>query len=146
MFDPWLGVRQLVLLSLATLMQNPAATTPPPYYAVIFTSIRREQEADGYGAMAERMLELAAQQPGFLGVESVRDASGLGITVSYWQSLEAIAAWKQNTEHLVAQRLGRQQWYERFALRVCRVERETICPAGTAPHLAEQGGELRNHL
>jgi heme-degrading monooxygenase HmoA len=97
-----------------------------PYYAVIFTSLRRQQDGDDYAAMAERMLELSRQQPGFLGVESVRDESGLGITVSYWQSLEAIAAWKQNAEHLVAQRLGREQWYERFALRVCRVERETI--------------------
>lgn len=110
-------------------MPNFASSPEPPYYAVIFTSLRREQRGDGYGAMADRMLELAAQQHGYLGVENVRDASGLGITVSYWQSLEAIAAWKQNVEHLVAQRLGREQWYERFALRVCRVERETIFPA-----------------
>ena len=102
-----------------------AVTPQPPYYAVIFTSLRGEVEGDGYGAMAERMVELATQQPGFLGVESVRDSSGLGITVSYWENLEAIAAWKQNAEHLVAQRLGREQWYEQFALRVCRVERET---------------------
>ena len=100
-------------------------TGDPPYFAVIFTSVRDAQEGDGYGEMAQRMEELARQQPGFLGVESVGDASGLGITVSYWQSLEAIAAWKANAEHLVAQRLGRELWYERFALRVCRVERET---------------------
>lgn len=105
-------------------LPEPVATPAPPYYAVIFTSLRREQPGDGYGAMAARMEELASQQPGFLGIESVRDASGLGITVSYWQSLEAVAAWKQNAEHLVAQRLGREQWYERFTLRVCRVERE----------------------
>jgi heme-degrading monooxygenase HmoA len=80
--------------------------------------------SDGYEQMAERMLELARQQPGFLGVESVRDAAGLGITVSYWQSLEAIAAWKADAEHLAAQRLGREQWYQWFKLRVCRVERE----------------------
>ncbi len=103
-----------------------AVTPQPPYYAVIFTSLRREVDVDGYGAMADRMVELAAQQSGFLGVESARDESRLGITVSYWQSLEAIAAWKHNAEHLVAQRLGREQWYERFALRVCRVERESI--------------------
>ena len=103
-----------------------AVTPQPPYYAVIFTSLRREVEGDGYGAMADRMLELAAQQPGFLSVESVRDGSGLGITVSYWQSLEAIVAWKKNAEHLIAQHLGREQWYEQFAVRVCRVERETI--------------------
>lgn len=102
-----------------------ALTGEPPYYAVIFTSLRSAQDGDGYGEMAQRMEELARQQPGFLGLESARDESGLGITVSYWQSLEAIAAWKANAEHLVAQRLGREKWYERFALRVCRVERET---------------------
>lgn len=101
-----------------------APTGTVPYYAVIFTSLRRAEEGDGYGEMAQRMEELARQQPGFLGVESARDASGLGITVSYWQSLEAIAAWKADAEHLVAQRLGREKWYESFALRVCRVERE----------------------
>lgn len=101
-----------------------SVTGNQPYYAVIFTSLRREEPGDGYGEMAQRMEELARQQTGFLGVESVRDASGLGITVSYWQSLEAIAAWKANAEHLVAQRLGRENWYERFSLRVCRVERK----------------------
>jgi heme-degrading monooxygenase HmoA len=98
-----------------------AQTPEPPYYAVIFTSLRTEVE-DGYGGMAERMVELAAQQPGFLGVESARD--GLGITVSYWQNLEAIAAWKANTAHLVAQRLGHERWYESFKTRICRVERD----------------------
>src|SRR5262245_47129673 len=104
-----------------------ATTGAGPYYAVVFTSIRSAPDGDGYGEMAQRMEVLARQQPGFLGVESVRDASGLGITVSYWASLEAIAAWKANPEHLVAQRLGREKWYERFELRVCRVERETKC-------------------
>jgi heme-degrading monooxygenase HmoA len=100
------------------------AASARPYYAVIFSSVRRGQD-DGYDAMADRMLELAKAQPGFLDVESVRDGSGMGITVSCWESLEAIAAWKQNAEHLVAQRLGRERWYEQFTLRVCRVERET---------------------
>ena len=98
-----------------------AHTPAPPYYAVIFTSLRTEGD-QGYGAMAERMVELAAQQPGFLGVESVRD--GLGITVSYWADLESIAAWKANTEHLEAQRLGRAQWYAGFKTRIARVERD----------------------
>ncbi|MBM3265759.1 MAG: antibiotic biosynthesis monooxygenase [candidate division Zixibacteria bacterium] len=97
------------------------ATTPePPYYAVIFTTLRTEGD-DGYGETATRMVELARQQPGFLGVESARD--GLGITVSYWDSLDAIAAWKQNTEHLTAQQRGRDQWYADYMLRVCKVER-----------------------
>ena len=79
-----------------------ARTPEPPYYAVIFTSTRTAVD-EGYGAMADRMVELASQQPGFLGVESTRGADGLGITVSYWSSLEAIAAWKANAEHRVAQ-------------------------------------------
>jgi len=98
-----------------------AKTPRPPYYAVIFTSTRTGVD-EGYGAMAERMVELAAGQAGFLGVESARD--GLGITVSYWESLEAIAAWKRDAEHQLAQQLGRSQWYEAFATRICRVERE----------------------
>lgn len=97
-----------------------AVTPPPPYYAVIFTSLRTDGD-NGYGAAAARMEELAAQQPGFLGMESARE--GLGITVSYWESLEAIAAWKRHAEHLVAQRRGRTEWYSGFALRVCKVER-----------------------
>ena len=99
-----------------------AGTPPPPYYAVIFTS-RRADDGEGYAEMAERMVELARAQPGFLGVESVRGADGFGITVSYWASAEAIASWKANVEHLAAQRLGRERWYERYELRVARVER-----------------------
>jgi heme-degrading monooxygenase HmoA len=109
-------------------MQSAFARTPePPYFAVIFTSQRTAVD-DGYGAMGDRMVELASQQPGFLGVESVRDASGLGITVSYWASLEAIAAWRAHTEHRVAQAAGRRKWYEHFELRVSRVERASAGP------------------
>jgi len=98
-----------------------AATPAPPYYAVIFTS-RRTDGDNGYRNMADAIETLAAEQPGFLGIESARD--GLGITVSYWESIEAIAAWKQNTRHLVAQQRGRDVWYEQFKVRVCRVERD----------------------
>jgi heme-degrading monooxygenase HmoA len=101
---------------------NPIANTPaPPYYAVIFTSLRTDVD-EGYGAMAERMVALAAQQPGFLGVESARD--GVGITVSYWTDLESIRAWKANAEHLEAQRLGHQKWYAAFMTRIAKVERD----------------------
>lgn len=99
-----------------------ANTPPPPYYAVIFTS-RRTAVDDGYDAVSDRMLELARQQPGFLGVESARGADGLGITVSYWVSEEAIAAWKAHAEHRIAQNNGRGKWYEHFETRVARVER-----------------------
>lgn len=99
-----------------------AVTPEPPYYAVIFTSTRTAVD-EGYGEVADRMVELAAKQPGFLGVESTRGADGLGITVSYWSSLEAIAAWKANSEHRVAHATGRRKWYEHFEARVARVER-----------------------
>jgi heme-degrading monooxygenase HmoA len=99
-----------------------ARTPEPPYYAVVFASQRTEGE-QGYGAMAQRMVELAAQQPGFLGVESARDAEGFGITVSYWTDLESIRAWKAVSEHRAAQRLGKEKWYGAFSLRVAKVER-----------------------
>jgi heme-degrading monooxygenase HmoA len=98
-----------------------ASTPKPPYYAVIFTSFRTEGD-NGYGETAQRMVELAQQQPGFLGAESARD--GLGITVSYWESLEAIRAWKANVEHLVAQQRGREEWYSAFKTRIAKVERD----------------------
>jgi len=94
----------------------------PPYYAVIFSS-RRTAGDEGYEQMAARMVELAAQQPGFLGAESARSADGFGITVSYWRSEADIAAWRQHAEHRMAQEGGRTRWYEHFELRVARVER-----------------------
>lgn len=106
-----------------------AATPAPPYYAVIFTSLRTAGD-NGYSAMAEAMVNLAATQPGFLGIESARE--GLGITVSYWDSLASIAAWKQNSAHLVAQRRGHDVWYEEFKVRICRVERDY--DMSTSPH------------
>ena len=103
---------------------NTLASTPtPPYYAVIFTSLRTEGDR-GYDQMAERMVTLASQQPGFLGVESARTEGGLGITVSYWASEEAIVAWKAQADHQIAQQTGRRVWYSDYQLRVARVERE----------------------
>ena len=98
------------------------ANTPnPPYYAVIFTSVRTDV-VNGYGDMAARMVELAHEQPGFLGVESARNE--VGITVSYWESLDAIRVWKQQAEHQIAQQTGRDHWYERYKTRICKVERD----------------------
>ena len=100
-----------------------ARTPDPPYYAVIFSSLRASGgDDDGYAATSDRMLELAAQQPGFLGVESARE--GLGITVSYWADEESIRAWKAVAEHRLAQEAGRERWYASFAVRVARVERD----------------------
>lgn len=98
------------------------ATTPaPPYYAVIFSSLRTDGD-QGYGQAAARMLELAHEQSGFLGVESARE-DGLGITVSYWSSEAAILAWKQQAEHRAVREQGRATWYSAFQTRVCKVER-----------------------
>lgn len=102
-------------------MSRLAKTLKPPYYAVIFSSIRADDDP-AYGAMAERMMSLAAEQPGFLGVESAREA--IGITVSYWDSLDAIREWKRHVEHREAQRLGRERWYRDYRIRIARVERE----------------------
>ena len=102
-------------------MSHIANTPEPPYYAVIFTS-QRSDSLDGYAETAARMLELAAAQPGYLGVESARE--DLGITVSYWRDLESIRAWKAQAEHREAQRMGRQQWYSRYQTRIALVERD----------------------
>ncbi|KRP61664.1 antibiotic biosynthesis monooxygenase family protein [Pseudomonas trivialis] len=98
-----------------------ANTPAPPYYAVIFSSLRSEGDP-GYGQAALRMLELAREQPGFLGVESARE-DGLGITVSYWRSEAAILAWKHHAEHTQVREQGRASWYSAFHTRVCKVER-----------------------
>ncbi|MGL4767221.1 MAG: antibiotic biosynthesis monooxygenase family protein [Formosimonas sp.] len=99
-----------------------ANTPQPPYYAVIFTSQRTAGD-QGYDAMGERMVELAQQQGGFLGAESVRGEDGFGITVSYWQTEAHIAAWKAQAEHVIAQETGREKWYEHYITRVAKVER-----------------------
>jgi heme-degrading monooxygenase HmoA len=92
-----------------------------PYYSVIFTSTLTKTN-DGYSEMANRMVELAKEQPGFIGVDSARNE--IGITVSYWESLEAIKAWKNISEHKIAQTLGKEKWYKSFTLRICKVEHE----------------------
>jgi heme-degrading monooxygenase HmoA len=102
----------------------PLARTPkPPYYTVIFSSLRTEDDG-GYSSMARRMEKLAATQAGFLGMESAREADGLGLTVSYWRDLESILLWKQDAEHLVAQKAGREKWYSDFTVRIAQVQRE----------------------
>ncbi|WP_179348576.1 antibiotic biosynthesis monooxygenase family protein [Winogradskyella pacifica] len=100
-----------------------------PYYAVIFTSTQSEV-TEGYPEMAETMENLAKQQEGYLGIDSARNdnsitlSGAVGITVSYWESIEAIKSWKANTEHLLAQQKGREQWYNWYNVRICKVERE----------------------
>ncbi|RCX23461.1 heme-degrading monooxygenase HmoA [Fontibacillus phaseoli] len=103
--------------------QTPHTSGNGSMYAVIFSSQRTEGD-HGYGAMADKMEQLASKQPGFVGVESVRESSGAGITVSYWESLEAIQNWKKNEAHLIAQEKGKQDWYQHYKVRICKVERE----------------------
>ncbi|TSD64110.1 antibiotic biosynthesis monooxygenase [Inquilinus sp. KBS0705] len=98
-----------------------AKTPQPPYYAVIFTSVRTGVD-EGYGDMANEMVQMAAEQPGFLGVESARNETG--ITVSYWDSPEAITNWKANLRHQLAQKYGRDKWYENYKVRICKIERD----------------------
>ena len=105
-------------------MPELAKTPKPPYYAVIFTSVRRDGEND-YDEMARKMAALSAAQNGFLGMEHAM-SDGLSITVCYWESLEAIAAWRENVEHKIAQAKGYETFYETFATRICLVERDNI--------------------
>jgi len=100
-------------------MSEVVKTPEPPYYAVIFTSHRTKGD-NGYGEIAEKMVECASRQPGFLGVESARES--VGITVSYWSDLKSIKLWKQNSEHVMAQKQGREIWYREFKTRICKVE------------------------
>ena len=99
---------------------------PTPYVAVIF-STRRSADLVGYSEMAARMEELAAEQPGYLGIESISDGHR-GLTVSYWQDEEASLAWRAIAEHVVAQRLGRERWYDEYDLRVATVPRAPHSP------------------
>ncbi len=99
-----------------------ARTPEPPYYAVIFTSVRTPDDDAAYGQMADLMMRLAADQPGYLGVESARE--GVGITVSYWRDLDSIREWKRHADHLDAQRNGRAKWYDGYTTRIARVERD----------------------
>ncbi|MGQ8338041.1 antibiotic biosynthesis monooxygenase family protein [Sunxiuqinia sp. A32] len=97
-----------------------AVTPKPPYYAVIFTSVRTVVD-DGYADMAKQMEELAKQQPGFIGFESAREE--IGITVSYWKDQTAIANWKNQMDHVLARKMGREKWYQSFKIRIALVER-----------------------
>ncbi len=102
-------------------MSTISNTPNPPYYAVIFTSIKIDEDK-GYSKMADRMEELAFQQDGFLGYESAREE--LGITVSYWKDEESIKKWKDNLEHQTAQKTGKELWYKQFKVRISKVERD----------------------
>jgi len=101
---------------------SPAVLPAPPYYAVVFTSLRTPGD-DGYAETARAMFELVRDQPGYLGVDSARGADGFGITVAYFRDEDSIAQWRANAEHTAARKLGRERWYEAYAIHVARVER-----------------------
>jgi heme-degrading monooxygenase HmoA len=110
-----------------------AAQLPePPYYAVVFTSLRTEGD-HGYGETADRMAELVREVPGFLGADSVRQGDGLGITVAYFTDEEAILTWRRNAEHAAARAMGRSTWYDHYAVHIARVERAYRSPLSTLP-------------
>ena len=104
-------------------MSKIAKTPNPPYYAVIFTTVKSDDQ-EGYSEMNARMFELAQQQKGYLGIESAKGE--IGISVTYWETPEDIARWKNHAEHQIAQRKGYETWYKAFATRICRVERDNF--------------------
>ena len=111
-------------------MNDRFTTTPqPPYYTVIFTN-QLTNDDEGYEATGDKMFKMALEQPGCYGAETTRDASGLGITVSYWKDEAALSEWKKNAEHLVAQNMGIERWYSHYELRVAKVERAYSGPEG----------------
>ncbi len=95
--------------------------------AVIFMS-RLRDPAPGYAETAERMVELASSMPGFIGIRSMRDADGSGITISWWRSEEDIAHWREHPEHLEAQRRGQEEWYESWHIEICHVKKAQSFP------------------
>ena len=103
-------------------MSRFAPTPPPPYIAVIFSS-QRSGDDEGYQAMSALMVELALGREDCLGAESTRDSEGFGITVSYWTTEQAVAEWKADTRHQMAQKLGRERWYEDYKIRIATVTR-----------------------
>lgn len=106
-------------------MAEIAKTPVPPYYAVIFTSIRTPGD-NGYGKIADEIVNIVSKQKGFLGAESVRDSNGFGMTISYWDSLESINDWKSNLQHKKAKEMGMKQWYSQYKIRICKVENDNL--------------------
>ena len=116
---------------MASHREQPAATPPPPYTAVIFRSIRTD-DRDGYAETADSMEALAAEQPGYLGIESAADGN-TSITVSYWENADRARAWKSVSAHAVAQRTGIDRWYADYSVRIATVEREYRHPNPKEP-------------
>ena len=99
---------------------------PDRYFAAIFTTQRSESGDDIYEIMTSRMLALAQQQPGFLGLESVRSDDGIGITVSYWTDRQAIQNWGRQAEHVSVQAMGRREFYHWYRIRIAEVVTDRV--------------------
>ncbi|WP_055668660.1 antibiotic biosynthesis monooxygenase family protein [Desnuesiella massiliensis] len=104
-------------------MNGIVKTPKPPYYAVIFTSIRTSGD-NGYGKVSDDIVNIVSKQKGFLGAESVRDEDGFGMTISYWDSIESINEWKYNVPHMKAKEMGKKMWYSKYMIRICKVEND----------------------
>jgi heme-degrading monooxygenase HmoA len=111
-------------------MSKFAPLPDPPYWAVIFSNQLSDEDAGGYGRMADKMAELATTMPGYIGRESARDAEGFAVTVSYWADEDAMRNWKTNAEHAAAQEIGKKRWYAEYKLRVAKIERQYEGPEG----------------
>ncbi|MHC0432806.1 antibiotic biosynthesis monooxygenase family protein [Streptomyces sp. O3] len=120
---------------MSTSSARPVAPPEPPYYAVVFTSVRTDGD-NGYGETSDRMAELVRDVPGFLGLDSARTPGGLGITVGYFRDEDAVARWRENVEHQAAQKRGRAEWYESYSLHIAKVERSHGFERGQADHEA----------
>lgn len=117
---PEWGAR-LIVGDMSEQRMTPVSAFQPPYYAVVFTSVRTEEDA-GYGETAERLGELVQDVPGFLGEDSARTPGGLAITVAYFRDLDGIEQWRAHAEHRAAKEHGRAHWYERYSLHIAKVE------------------------
>jgi heme-degrading monooxygenase HmoA len=91
-------------------------------YVVIFRAKVRVLDEE-YSKAASRMRELALSQFGCLEFHAVTEGRN-EVALSYWPSEEAIRAWKSHPEHILAQRLGRERWYESYSVQVAAVTRE----------------------
>ena len=79
---------------------------------VLFRSRLTPEAANGYGAMAEQMSKLARSSPGFIAEKGFVAEDGERLTVVWWENEETLKQWRNNAEHLIAQKTGREKWYE----------------------------------
>ena len=90
-------------------------------YVVIFKArIRALDEL--YFSTAQQLRDKALTHFNCQHFEALTEAEH-EIALSYWNTLEDILAWQQDAQHLVAQQLGKNQWYASFSVEICEVLR-----------------------